>query len=106
MNTIKLNFDNLGFYLKEVTDENGDTWIIEGYCSRCGQCCINPIYNPGYNDENGRCTHLKYETLNGKVNYVCKIYEHRPVCCAIWPRELQDLIENDQCTYKMVKKIT
>jgi len=46
MNTIKIDFDNLGFYLKEVTDENGDTYVLEGSV-QIGQCCINPMYNVG-----------------------------------------------------------
>lgn len=104
MNTIKIDFDNLGFYLKEVTDENGVTWLLEGSCTRCGQCCINPLYNVGYNDENGRCSKLVYETSNGVVCYRCSIYENRPVGCVIWPRELQDIAENNKCTFSFRRK--
>jgi len=46
-----IDFHEVNFNIKKLTDENGDVWILDGFCSRCGKCYINPNYNVEFNDE-------------------------------------------------------
>ena len=103
MNSIKVDFDNLGFTLKQFTDDLGNTYSIEGKCTQCGRCCISPTLSVGFNDAYGRCAKLVYETRDGKIAYRCATYQDRPVGCVLWPRELQDLKDFPECTFKIVK---
>lgn len=64
-----------------ITAVNGKRLI--GECQRCGWCC-----------RNAHCEYLKMETLNGKVNAVCIIYNRRPIACALWP--LPDEVDDCQ----------
>lgn len=98
MKTLKIEFDDNGFYPKEFTDENGDTYVLGGYCSNCGKCCkINQ-------DETGFCKNRVYETVDGVVNYRCAIYETRPAVCMLWPSSLSDIQMFEGCTYTYTKK--
>lgn len=76
----------LGFY-----DEEGNMYMIEGECTRCGQCC------------NSRCNHLIKETIDGKEIYSCSIYQMRPMICGTWPTNVQDLSTNPKCGYRIIK---
>jgi len=107
MKRLTVEYDNgdIGFKILEYIDENGVVYTVEGQCSRCGQCCMNPKYAYGFDSEPGRCSKLEYQTVNGVVCYNCTIYDRRPVCCFLGPNELEDLIVNDKCTFKFVKKI-
>lgn len=88
---IKLEYDNESSKIKiiEFTESNGQRYIVEGECNRCGQCCMS------------RCNHLAVETINGENIYSCVIYEHRPTLCAIFPGSVQDILDNPKCSYKL-----
>jgi len=100
---IKVEYDG-NFRIIEFTDELGDTYILEGKCSYCGKCCTYPKYNAGYNDENGRCTKLKYETVDGIPRYLCSIYGSRPISCMLWPTSIEEISTFPECTLKLRKK--
>ena len=104
MSVIKVEYDG-NFKILEVTEDDGSIYTLEGYCSQCGQCCINPKYNVGYNDASGRCSQLITETIDGSLLYRCQIYENRPVGCLLWPIGKVDIAVNTQCTYKFIKNI-
>lgn len=92
------------FQLIEVVDDYGDTYTLDGVCSQCGECCINPIYNVGFNDENGRCSKLISEIVDGKEIFKCSIYANRPVGCCVWPTYPEEILQNPSCTLRLVKK--
>lgn len=102
---------NGNFQIKEVTYENepgyenGETWILSGYCCQCGKCCLDPNNNVGYNDETGKCSKLIYETLDGIVKYRCSIYPNRPISCMLWPTTQEEIDRYPECTLKFVKKV-
>lgn len=100
---IKVEYD-VNFRLLEITESDGSTYTLDGYCSQCGQCCKNPNYDVGYNDENGVCTKLIYETVDGVIKYRCAIYSNRPVSCLLWPKDQSEIDDHSQCTFKFTKK--
>lgn len=102
---------NGDFKIKEITYENepgyenGETWILSGYCCHCGECCNDPNNNAGYNDQNGKCSKLIYETLDGVPRYICSIYSTRPMSCMLWPTTQDEINKYSKCTLKLIKKI-
>ena len=61
-------------------------FILKGQCKRCGACCLRL-----------NCQYLEFETLNDTKQAVCKIYNKRPVWCAIWP-QIDDTLP-DKCGF-------
>jgi hypothetical protein len=51
---------------------NGKYWKVLGECSKCGECCEG-------------CEYLVKETVDGVVQYRCKIQHKKPVDCALFP---------------------
>lgn len=86
-----LEYDNETGEVKHLgfIQQNGDTYIVEGSCNRCGQCCIS------------KCNHLIVETINGENIYSCIIYGLRPMLCGIFPCNKQDMIDNPKCGYRL-----
>jgi len=76
---------------------------MEGHCSRCGLCCLYPGYDAGFNDENGICTKLIYETKDGELNYSCALQFNKPIGCLKWPETEEDLATIPECTFKIIK---
>lgn len=100
---VKIEFDGT-FNIKEILIE-GITYVLSGYCSNCGKCCIYPLYDVGFNDENGCCSKLMAESIDNKIVYKCSIYNSRPVGCLLWPSNFKELEDIPECTYKLVKKV-
>lgn len=100
---LKVLYDG-NFSLVEITSESGETYLIEGECSRCGKCCMYPLWNAGYNDENGVCTKLKTDIVDGITYYMCSIYNNRPVSCLLWPTTIEEIQAIPECTLKINKK--
>jgi hypothetical protein len=90
-NIINIEYDNETQEIKILgfTESNGDTYIVEGDCIRCGQCCVS------------RCNHLIVDNIDGENIYSCVIHELRPALCVIFPCNVQDIIDNPKCTYKL-----
>ena len=90
---IEYNNETNDFKVLGFTESNGETYIVEGDCIRCGQCCIS------------RCNQLTVDTdENGRYIYTCIIQGMKPALCAIWPKCKQDFIDNPKCSYKLILK--
>lgn len=99
---IKVIYDG-NFRITEFTTESGEKYRIDGECIKCGKCCMHPLWNAGYNDENGICTKLKSDTVDGITHYLCSIYGNRPVSCLLWPTTVEELQTIPECTLKLTK---
>lgn len=93
---IKVEFDG-DFRVIEFTDEKGETYVVDGECTFCGICC--------YNKENGYCSKIIYETLNGKSQYKCSEYTTRPIGCLLWPTTIEEILNIPECTIRIRKKV-
>ena len=86
----------------------------QGHCKRCGRCCqlktitkgmslkfkfifilINPILI-----FKSKCPYLGFDKQSKAF---CKIYDHRPWFCRLYPAEPNDLID-EKCGYYFLKK--
>jgi hypothetical protein len=75
------------------------TWIREGYCCKCGQCCRGAIDGlPAQAD--GACPYLKLET-NGER--LCSIHNTVDTYwargCNVWPTDPHNIENYDRCTF-------
>ncbi len=89
--------------VKIVKLDNGETWTLNGECSRCGECCEKtkmPLEE--FQKEDGTCKYLSYEKVNGEKLAKCNIMWNRPAFCLIYPRDpYEELCEN--CGFRWEK---
>lgn len=102
---LKAEYINGTFQIREIIDENGETYILEGECCNCGKCCLDPRNNVGFNDETGSCSKLMQYIENDITKYKCSIYSTRPAACMLWPTEIEEIARYPECTLKIIKKI-
>lgn len=102
MATIKAEIDyNHSFgVVRKVTLPNGEQWNLNGICNRCGDCCLNmKIPMPEFNDENGLCKYIGWETVDGERLCKCNTSWCKPADCILYPIDPYDeLYEN--CSYE------
>jgi len=84
-------FDWKKMNVLKAQDKEGNWFVLNGECSRCGACCVW---------EN--CNHLTYENINDKKVSKCKIQTIKPWHCAIYPKDPSAKLF-DSCTFKWEK---
>ena len=76
------------------------TWVREGYCCKCGQCCRGGIDGlPAQAD--GACPYLTAN--NDKDERLCSIHNttdtYWAMGCNVWPTVPGHIASHDRCTF-------
>jgi hypothetical protein len=82
------------------------TWVREGYCCKCGQCCRCSSFNSSVViddlplQHDGSCPHLKPE-VNGER--LCAVHDTVDTYwargCNVWPSNPTNIENYDRCTF-------
>lgn len=70
-----VEFDAKRNHTTRAQDKDGNWWLVEGECLRCGECgCIK-----------SECIHFTHEKLDGVMTGKCKRQFEKPFMCAVFP---------------------
>jgi hypothetical protein len=86
-----IEFNHPRGYVEEVQLDNGEIWVLDGECVRCGECC-----------KELKCKHLRMEKVNGKIIATCTIMWDRPAKCMLYPND-PSIPLHDGCGYSWRK---
>lgn len=102
---VLVDFEQPRGEVKRVILDNGEEWILEGECNRCGECCEQtkmPLKD--LQNKEGGCKYFSYETVNGEKLGKCEIMWYRPAFCMLYPRDpYEPLTPNCSYRWKRVK---